>query len=507
VTCAAVTGINTERNRARFSGGSLTHRGKLAVQYCYDNDELRQLPSKLVSSIFTVDCPDNYWPSASTLVADFFELLPRCVSEKQKHGRSAASRPHYKWELLALLFCAYFFYQGDRAIFGIVLSAIKTDLHLTDGQLGLVGSVLFFTLAIMMPVAGYLGDVWNKKRIIVGAILFWSAATMFTGLAGGLVGLIAFRSIATAGGESFYAPAAYPLLAAHHVRTRALALSIHQCSLYIGVMVSGFLGGYIAERWGWRSAFFVFGGGGIVLGFILLWRLLDAPSVTATAVENRDSVWRALGVIFRSPSAVLLTTGFTAIVFVNNAYVVWSPVFLQEKFNLSLTKAGGYALFYHHLAALVGILFGGWISDRVAVTRPVFRPQLMSAAMLLAVPLIFLMGRADSLVMACVTMAGFGLFRGLYEANTHAALFEVIAPRHRASAVGISVMLAFMIGSISPWLLGHLRESYPAGLGLGYGFSALSGAYLIGGIAVTVAVLFTFSKDRCPEESAAVSAT
>jgi MFS family permease len=411
-----------------------------------------------------------------------------------------AARPNYKWELLALLSCAFFFHQGDRAIFGVVLSAIKSDLHLTDSQLGLAGSVLFFVLALMMPVAGYLGDIWNRKKIIVCSILFWSAATMCTGLAGGLAAIIAFRSVATAGGESFYAPAAYPLLAAHHQKTRAIALSVHQAALYIGVMVSGFLGGFIAERWGWRSAFYVFGGGGILLGILLAWRLVSEPAVGGPA--GREPVWHALAVLFRSRTALLLTLGFTAIVFVNNAYVVWAPVFLQEKFQLNLTKAGGYAMFFHHLAAFGGIMFGGFLSDRIAIARPVFRLQLMGTAMLLGAPVIFLMGRVDALLAACVTMAAFGLFRGVYEANTHAALFEVIAPSNRASAVGVMTMLAFLAGSLSPWVMGRCREIFPAGQGLSTGFSFLSLAYVIGGIAVLTAVFFTFEKDRYREETA-----
>ena len=414
-----------------------------------------------------------------------------------------AARPRYKWELLALLFCAFFFHQGDRAIYGVVLSSIKGELGLSDSQLGLVGTVLFATLAVMMPIAGYLGDLWNRKRIIIGSLLFWSTATMLTGFAGGLVALIAFRSVATAGGESFYAPAAYPLLATHHVRTRALALSIHQASLYIGVMVSGFLGGYIADHFGWRSTFYIFGGGGLVLGAILMWRLLDAPPPAAQlAAGARISVWEALGAVFRSPTALLLTAGFTAIVFVNNAYVVWAPVFLQERFQLNQTQAGGYAMFYHHLAALLAIIGGGWLSDRLAVARPVFRLQLMATAMLLGAPAIFLLGRAHGLVLACGLMAGFGLFRGLYEANTHAALFQVIAPRYRASAVGIMTMLAFLVGSLAPLLLGYLRETLPAGQGLGVGFSAISGAYLLGGLALVAAILFTFRRDHCPEDAA-----
>lgn len=346
-------------------------------------------------------------------------------------------REHYKWELLALLCLAFFFNQGDRAIFGVVLPSIKTELRLTDPQLGLVGSVLFFTLAVMLPIAGCLGDLWNKKWIITCSLLFWSMATLMTGLTGGLLGLILLRSVATAGGESFYAPAAFPLLAEHHTRTRSLALSIHQAALYIGVMTSGFLGGLIADRWGWRSAFYVFGACGIVLGLIFIWRLRDAVAGPALETGNgRLPSVAAWGVFFRTKTALLLTMGCAAIIFVNNAYVVWAPEFIREKYGLSQTAAGGYSMFFHHAAALAGVVAGGRLTDRWVVSHPDFRLRLMGLAMLLGAPAIVFMGFAPALALTCLAMAVFGLFRGLYEANTHAALFDVIAPRFRASAVG-----------------------------------------------------------------------
>ncbi|MFZ2639786.1 MAG: MFS transporter, partial [Verrucomicrobiia bacterium] len=108
---------------------------------------------------------------------------------------------HYKWELLFLLCLAFFFHQGDRAIYGVVLSGIKTDLGLSDQQLGMVGSVLFLMLALTMPFAGYIGDRWKKNWIITCSLIFWSAATLFTGCVQGILGLIMLRSVATAGGE------------------------------------------------------------------------------------------------------------------------------------------------------------------------------------------------------------------------------------------------------------------------------------------------------------------
>lgn len=411
--------------------------------------------------------------------------------------------PHrfYRWELLALLCGAFFLHQADRAIYGVVLSSIQVDLQLTDSQLGMVGSALFAVLALMMPVAGYLGDIWNRKWIIVGSLIFWSSATGLTGLAQGVVALIAFRSIATAGGESFYAPAAYPLLAAFHQKTRALAMSIHQGALYLGVMTSGFLGSAIAQEWGWRSAFYVYGGAGVLLGVILMLRLQGAPRVTSSspASDARIGPGEALGVMFRTPSAMLLTVGFTAIVMVNNAYVVWAPAFVEKKFGVSATVAGGYSMFYHHLAALAGVLIGGTLSDAMVTRRRQFRPELQTAAMLLGAPMILAMGLANSLAATWVAMGALGLCRGLYESNTHASLFNVIPPRYRASAVGLMVMIAFLAGSVSPWFLGRCRELWPAGDGLSYGFASLSIAYLVGGLAVLVAVKTTFLRDYCEE--------
>jgi MFS family permease len=162
----------------------------------------------------------------------------------------------YKWELLTLLCLAFFFHQGDRAIYGVVETAIQQDLRLTESQIGLVASILFWTIAVMTPIAGYLGDMLRKKVMITGALIFWSSTTALTGLSSGFFSLAMLRSVATGGSESFHAPPAYTLLARFHQKTRALAMSLHQAALYIGVMTSGVIGGFIAQQWGWRSVFY-----------------------------------------------------------------------------------------------------------------------------------------------------------------------------------------------------------------------------------------------------------
>ncbi len=182
----------------------------------------------------------------------------------------------YKWVMLALLSCAFFFHQADRVLFGLLTIPIQDDLHLTDLQIGFVNTSLFCTLAITTPLAGFLGDRFSRKWIITASLLFWSLMTACTGFVGGICGLIFFRSIATGGGESFYAPSAFALIASHHKETRSIALSIHQSALYIGLMFSGALVAYALKLFGgWRMVFFVFGGLGFLLGVVFIWALKD----------------------------------------------------------------------------------------------------------------------------------------------------------------------------------------------------------------------------------------
>jgi MFS transporter, Spinster family, sphingosine-1-phosphate transporter len=167
--------------------------------------------------------------------------------------------PRYKWEVSALLWIAFFLNQADRQVYNVVLPLIQTDLHLTDVQAGAVTTLFNLFYAVLVPFAGYAGDVFSKKWIVVSSILFWSIATMFTGLSNGLLMLIIMRSFATGGGESFFGPSCYSLLGVYHKKTRSFAMSVHQVSYYLGVIATGFLAGYIGEKYGWRSVFYIFG--------------------------------------------------------------------------------------------------------------------------------------------------------------------------------------------------------------------------------------------------------
>jgi MFS family permease len=181
-------------------------------------------------------------------------------------------------------------------------------------------------------------------------------------------------------------------------------------------------------------------------------------------------------------------------IFVNISYGVWAPEFLREKYSLSLTAAGTYSMFFYNLAAFIGILIGGRLSDVFVPSHPRFRLAMQIVSMFLGSPAIFLMGIADGFTVTCGAMAACGLFRGFYEANLHASLFDVIEPRCRASAVATMAMVGILFGSISPWMMGHCRSVFH-GDGLSYAFASLSITFIIGGLAVLAAAIFTFRRD------------
>lgn len=435
----------------------------------------------------------------------------------------------YKWELLALLSFAFFFHQADRALFSVVLIPIQKELGLSDGQMGEIGSWMFATLAVMVPLAGFLGDRLSRKWIITCSLLFWSCATSITGMATGLLGLILFRSVATGGGESFYAPSAYALLASHHKTTRSVALSVHQAALYIGLMCSGYLAGMVEAAWGWRTVFYLFGGAGILLGLVFIFRLKDAPADeragAASSPGRADarpsplsapnaqragpsgkgpSVWDSVRVLVKTPSALLATAGFCAVVFVNNAYVFWAPTFVLEKFKdsptpMTLTQAAGGAMLYHHLAAFAAIMAGGFVTDWAVSRYPRFRLLLQGGALLLGAPTIYWIGVADGITATWVAMAGYGIFRGLFEVNTHASLFDVVPAKFRSTAVGLMTMTAFFLGTVPPKMIGRFCDLHGKVAGIQQGFTVLACAYVLGAAAIFCSMLFTFNRDRVVE--------
>ncbi len=403
-----------------------------------------------------------------------------------------SAKSAYRWELLGLLWIAFFLHQADRQIYNNLLPLIEKDLQLSRTPLGLVTATFTWIYGLTVPVGGYVGDRWRRKWIIVLMLLVWSVGTLLTGLSTGLLGLILFRGIASGFGEAFYAPSANSLLTQWHEKTRALAMSLHQTALYTGIVAS-FAVGILGENFGWRSGFYVFGGVGILWAAVLAWRMDDTPQPrpAETAHPVRVSGRELWDHVFSKPTVWLLTLGFVGMVFCQIGYLTWMPTLLHEKHGLSVTWAGLNALLYHHACAFLGVVVGGQWSDRLARRWPRSRLAFQYVGLLGAAPFIWLMGQADRLMVCCLGLALFGLFRGIYDSNLFAGPFEVTPAPYRSSLLGFILCFGFLGGAFAPVLLAELAQQ----VGLDRAVSLLSVVHAGAGVLVLLAALTTFRRD------------
>ncbi len=416
----------------------------------------------------------------------------------------------YKWCVVAMLSCAFFFHQADRALFGLLTIPIQNDLGLTDSQIGWINTVLSWTLAAMTFVAGFAGDRLSRKWLITGSLIFWSLMTICMGFVGDwrILGftvpaffvVMFFRSIATGGGESFYGPSAMALLASHHKETRSVAFSIHQASLYVGLMTSGVLVAWALVVLGsWRNVFIAFGAIGFALGLFFVYALRDGGGGRdAAEAPRKEPLTEGLKAFFLNPSALCATAGFVAIVFVNNAYLFWAPKFMALKFKCDVGVAGAQTMLWHHLFAFAAITAGGFVTDHFVKRWPRFRLALQISALLLGAPCLVLVGFSSSIAATVAMTALYGVFRGVFEVNTHASVFDVVKPQHRSTVVGCMVMSAFFFGGLSGVAMGKLSDAYGI-FGFEIGFAILGVAYLLGAGVMMISFFRTFTHDRIEE--------
>lgn len=403
----------------------------------------------------------------------------------------------YKWEIIFLLWVAYFLNQADRQVFNTVLPHIQEFLGATDATMGLISTCFNIFFACTVPFAGYFADRLSRSKIIIFSVALFSVATMFTGYASTVVLMILMRSIATGVGEAIFGPT-YPAIIAeyHDGSTRARAMSIHQTAYYIGVIASGFLAGLIADKIGWQYSFLIFGAAGVLFTFVLLLHLRDKSPVqqkTETTQSAKPSFFEAMAAIFKVPTAVCMIFGFTSLIFVLTGYLTWMPKCLMETFNLSAASAGFNSMFWTHAAAFVGVLVAGSLSDKLAASKGGGKNRLILQAggLLLAAPCIVLMGLSKEIWVVYAALAGFGFFRAFFDANTYSILYDVISERYHSSSSAVLQMFGFGMGSLAPLILGLMSPK----LGLSGGIATLSVIWVVAGVVLLVAKFCFFDKD------------
>jgi MFS family permease len=358
---------------------------------------------------------------------------------------------NYKWLVVAMLWFVCLLNYADRQAIYSVFPVLKQQYGLSDLQLGYIASAFMWVYAVAGPFGGLVADRIPRKTVILSGLIFWSAITIATALVQNYWQLVLCRALEGLG-EACYFPASMAMLSTYHgPETRSRAISWHQSSIYVGTIVGGSLAGFLAEHYGWQSSFYLFGSAGLLLGLVLVWLLKEPEQIAEPGAAPPDFKLRSIARdLFGKPMPVILIIVFIGANFVTVVFLTWLPYYMNQYFHMSLSKSGWNATAYLQAALVIGVIGGGVVADFLVRKYRGGRMLVQAAGLLIATPFLALTGFSSTVPMLLFAVTGFGLFRGLYDANLSAALHDVVPPERRATSVGVLNSLGWLGAGIGP---------------------------------------------------------
>ncbi|HKV25456.1 MAG TPA: MFS transporter [Candidatus Acidoferrum sp.] len=258
----------------------------------------------------------------------------------------------------ALLALSVFINYIDRGSLSIAAPALKSELNLSAGQLGLLLSSFFWTYAAFQIVSGWLVDRFDVNWVIAAGFFLWSAATAVTGIVHSFILLLIVRLFLGVG-ESVAFPAYSKILAKHFPESvRGRANSLIAAGIAGGPAFGIFFGAILMARYGWRPIFV--GLGLLCLMWLIPWVALmpKGPGLPIAAFERAPDILE----ILRHRSAWGTFAGLFSYNYLSYFLLTWLPFFLVRERHFSMEKMGkiGGAAY---LTLAVSALISGWISD------------------------------------------------------------------------------------------------------------------------------------------------
>ncbi len=396
--------------------------------------------------------------------------------------KPALANTNTKWITIGLLWFVFLFNYADRQAIFSLFPLIKAEMHITDVQLGILGSCFMWVYALCGPFTGWITDRFPRKWLILGSLIFWSVVTAATAIAHTYQSMVWCRALGGLG-EAFYFPAAMSMISDYHgPSTRSRAMSLHQTAVYAGSIAGGSISALVGQHSGWRSSFVFFGGCGIALGLVLIFLLREPhrgqSEISADHGPIKTSTIQVLREILGNRMVLLLIAIFMGANFVAVVFLTWLPTFLYQKFHMSLSMAGLNASLYLQAASFLGVLCGGYLADRFSRQRGGGRQLAQAIGLLLGAPFLFLTGWTLSIPILVLAMIGFGYFKGLYDANIIAGLYDVVAIQNRGTAAGIANSLGWLGGGLAPVIIAVESKKF----GMSACISATAVIYLLIGL-------------------------
>jgi MFS family permease len=402
--------------------------------------------------------------------------------------RSLPGRPPV---VLGMLLLVYVFNFVDRQILSILAGPIQRDLHLSDGQMGLLGGVAFALLysTLAVPLA-WLADRTSRSWVITISLGLWSAFTALCGFAHGFWHLFLARLGVGIGEAGGVAPS-YAIIGDYFPdNRRAFALSIYSLGIPLGSAAGVLAGGYIAAMVDWRVAFFSVGLAGVIIAPLFKLCVRDVPRPAAEP-QNTIRFSTIAATLSRKPSFWLLSFGSATSSMLGYGLAFWLPSLLQRSFGLNLVEVSHFISALLILGGVSGMLAGGWLGDRLGKSDRAFFAYLPAIAFVIGVPLFAAGMYSNDAKTAFVLFLIPQAMAYVWLGPVLSAIQQLVEPAHRATASALFLLInnliglgggIYLLGALSDFLLPHYGQE-----ALRYSMLYSLGLYLVSAVLLMLA--------------------
>ena len=401
------------------------------------------------------------------------------MSSKEDQNGYLFSRGYTNYVFI-LLFLLYLFDYADRMIITSLFPFIKAEWNLTDTQLGALISAVYWSIVILTIPASILVDRWSRRRTIGAMAAIWSVATAAASFTRTFPQLFVSRLFIGVG-ESGYAPGGSAMISALYPKERrSWMMGVWNASIPLGSAIGVAIGGFIAAKWGWRSAFGIVALPGIIIA-ILFFFIKDYKTValtkngssksTSAAIVNGEDTGKGgdsdqnkmsfkdiVKEFTSKPSLIFTYFGMAGIVFVTTSLLSWLPSYFSRLDNIPLQKAGVKASLVM-LLAIIGAPLGGYIADKWRKKNINARLILPAITTIIAAFFAFLAFVVFDGTLQYIFLLMLGISVTMFIPAAGAVTQDLVHPGLRANSYAIAVITQNLLGaSTGPLVIGIISD-------------------------------------------------
>ena len=373
----------------------------------------------------------------------------------------------YRAYILLVLTGVYTFNFIDRQILVIIQESIKSELGLSDTQLGLLTGFAFavFYVTLGLPVARF-ADKNNRRNVVAVSLAIWSAMTAISGLVSNFIQLLLAR-IGVGVGEAGGSPPAHSMISDYFPpQQRATALSIYSVGIYVGILAGYSLGGWIDATYGWRMAFYALGIPGIIYALLLYFTVKEPPKGHSDQIaahtpkeEEEESFWEVVRVLLSKKTFIFLSLGCGLHTFSNYGVGNFFAPFLARVHEMPVEQIGTALGVTSGFGGIIGTFLGGYLADKYGKKDLRWYMWIPVIAGIINYPFSYVAYFSNDITWVLVSYALTALLTALYLGPCIAVTHNLVDAKKRALASAILFLVLNFIGlGLGPLGIGFVSD-------------------------------------------------